>query len=55
MTDNIKASASLIIHEWSKLRIDTRNNYLVRNGKLSHVEVDRGKHVGEWLMNSLCL
>ena len=39
---------------WYKcLRIDTQNNYSVGNGKLSLVEVDKGKHEVEWLMNSL--
>ena len=28
---------------------------LVGNGKLSLVEVDKGKHGVEWLMNSFCL
>ena len=37
------------------VRIDTQSINLVGNGKLSLVEVDKGKHGGEWLMNSLCL
>ena len=40
---------------WHKyLSIDTQSNYSVGNGKLSLVEVDKGKHGVEWLTNCLC-